>query len=239
MTAPAHASPEMWKFWLAFKKLCPSCQLGGIFAPKPGYHNYFNALPGSDYSKQLPQDKVKANRNYSSAIDLTMSLENMKKYSSRLLKSGKDPKDPRGNYLREFYGNANGDQYVDGWDFQANCPSSSDSSHLWHIHISILRKHANNPRAFRALLSILKGESVATWRAKEWLQAIPSAFAGKKPERPPVPTAPKVYHTVKAGQTLLGIAKAYKVTFETLQRLNPQKKGHWDDIQIGERIRVK
>jgi len=237
---PTNISREFWAFWLRFKALEKTAKLGGIYAGKAGYHNARRNLSGSDYSVgQYALDR-KGSSSYAAAIDLTLPLAQMKKYSTRLMKSGCDPKDPRGNYLREFYGNVDGNGYVDGWDFQSCTRVSSDSSHLWHIHISVLRAYTNDPAAFRALFSILRGESVTAWRVKEWALKVRSKFAGKPPaSKPPVVKATKVYHTVKAGQTLLGIAKAYKITYATLQKLNPQKKGHWDSLAIGEKIRVK
>lgn len=226
----ANTSDQMYQFWLDFKKLEPKAQLSGMFANKPGYHNTFNNLPANDYSKVGPKDKG-GRHNIAAAIDITLPLAQMKKYSSRLLKSGRDMKDNRGNFLREFYGNVDGNSYVDGWDFQAVCNVSSDDSHLWHIHVSILRSHVDNAAAYDALLSILRGETFAAYQKRH---------GGKAPAAPKPPAKPKpVFATVKAGNTLIGLAKAYKVTYAQLQKLNPQKKGHWDSLNIGERIRVK
>lgn len=158
----------MWQFWLDFQKLEPTCLLGGIYASKPGYHNYRDALPSSDYSVKLTLDK-QGPGDKAAAIDLTFPdaqsgrYETIMKYASRLLASGRDPNDPRGNYLREFYGQADSDTQVEGWDFQYLVVVTSDSSHLWHIHLSFLRAFLNDPEAFRAVLSILRGETVAQW----------------------------------------------------------------------------
>lgn len=169
----ARITDPMWQFWLAFKTIEPSVKLGGIFADKPGYHNTRAANNPKNYSvadfaldRQGPPDKA-------AAIDLTFPdaqasrYETIIKYSKRLLLSGKDMDDERGNYLREFYGQADADQAVEGWDFQRLITVSSDSSHLWHIHISVIRAYVNDPKAFRALFSILQGEPVAVWRARE------------------------------------------------------------------------
>lgn len=161
---PSAITNPMWNFWLAFKALEPSVRMGGIYANKPGYHNKRSNLPKSDYSVRLAADKT--GPNHAAAIDLSLPPAKMKVYSSRLLKSGKDMKDERGNYLREFYGTINGRSVV-GWDFQSVTASTSDTTHLWHIHLSFLRKYLNDPKAFRAVMSILRGESVASWRAKE------------------------------------------------------------------------
>ena len=159
---------EMWYFWTEFKKIEPTVELGGIYADKPGYHNTRAGNSPSNYSVVLPPDKLGPS-DKAAAIDLTFpnaqsgNYTTIAKYSSRLLKSGKDPNDPRGNYLREFFGNADSDTQVEGWDFYYATTSTSDSSHLWHIHISFLRKYVTSLTAMNAVLSILKGETYAEY----------------------------------------------------------------------------
>lgn len=41
--------------------------------------------------------------------------------------------------ITEWYGNVDGDQQVDGYDNISNRVASSDSSHLWHLHMSFDR----------------------------------------------------------------------------------------------------
>jgi len=85
------------------------------------------------------------------------------RYMSRIVASGKDADDPRLNGWREFYGQADGDNAVEGWDARYLVPVSSDSSHLWHIHGSVSRKYAADINVMKALLSVIKGESVEEW----------------------------------------------------------------------------
>lgn len=168
---PSRVTNELWYFWEEFKKIEPTVKLGGIYANKPGYHNTRAGNAAGNYSVVLPPDKLGPS-DKSAAIDLTFpdaqagNYKTIMKYSQRLLKSGKDLKDDRGNYLREFYGNADGSQYVDGWDFYYVRPATSDSSHLWHIHLSFLRKYVNNKVAMDAILSILRGETFAAYQAR-------------------------------------------------------------------------
>jgi hypothetical protein len=56
--------------------------------------------------------------------------------------------------VREFYGNVDGDQRVDGWDNVDNEPASSDSSHLWHWHLSIDRRHCANKALMERILAV-------------------------------------------------------------------------------------
>jgi hypothetical protein len=84
-------------------------------------------------------------------------------YTRRLIDSGKDPNDPRLNGWRECYGNADNDTYVEGYDFRYQCDVTSDSSHLWHIHLSENRDQTTSLDNKKALLSVLSGESLDRW----------------------------------------------------------------------------
>lgn len=233
MAKPAHTSDALWNFYLKFKKKEKTVKLGGTFAPKPGYHSYRSRLSADDYSRQLAADKV-GRSDICAAIDLTMPAAQMKKYSARLLASGKNRKDPRGNYLREFYGTVDGSK-VTGWDYQRVGYASSDNSHLWHIHISILRRYAADAKAMDALYSILVGESVTAWRLRNGIKAVVA-----KVTRKPVPKpAPKLYYKARPGDTLGGIAAKHRLTLGQLLKLNPQKKKNPNALDVAEKIRVK
>lgn len=139
----------------------------GIFANKSGYHNSRNNLKRtrpSDYSIQLAVDK-EGPGDLGSAIDLSFDsarlhgdYHNIAKWSQVLLNAGQR-KDPRAYPLREFQGNIDLDRDVEGWSFyRGHALTSSDKTHLWHIHLSIYRKYINDEAAMRSILSILKGE---------------------------------------------------------------------------------
>lgn len=165
---PSRITNELWYFWEEFKKFEPKVLLGGIYADKPGYHNTRAAnmlkYPGNysyaDYAldRQGPSDKA-------AAIDLTFpdaqagNYSTIAKYSNRLLLSGKDPNDNRLNVLREFYGNTDSDTEVEGWDYQAVRAATSDKTHLWHIHISVMRAYVTSKIAMDSILNVLKGIS--------------------------------------------------------------------------------
>jgi peptidoglycan hydrolase-like protein with peptidoglycan-binding domain len=174
--APARITAAMWALWQECQLIMGSAvTLGGIYAFKPGYHstrtdNQTN-WPGN-YSIQYKRDN-EGPADKSAAIDLTFPTAQtgnyaiIRVYGARLLASGRDMNDPRGNYLREFYGQADADSAVEGWDFQSLREVTSDVSHRWHIHLSIMRAYIANPAAMRAILSILRGETVTAWGAKE------------------------------------------------------------------------
>ncbi len=83
----------------------------------------------------------------------------------RFRASGKNPADPRLDGWREIYGQADGDTYVEGYDFHFDKEVTSDSSHLWHIHASEKRKYVASLRNKQNFLSVARGETVAQWRA--------------------------------------------------------------------------
>jgi hypothetical protein len=60
--------------------------------------------------------------------------------------------------VREFYGNVDGDKVVDGWDNVENEPASSDSSHLWHWHLTIDRRRLTDRALMQRILAIALGE---------------------------------------------------------------------------------
>jgi hypothetical protein len=54
-----------------------------------------------------------------------------------------------------WYGNDDGDNIVDGYNNVVNQVSTSDASHLWHLHLTLDRKLADNPTAISAVGDVL------------------------------------------------------------------------------------
>lgn len=139
---------------------------GGTTVFKPGYHgprDWMRKYHPSNYSIQLAKD-LKGPATKGSAFDWTFSdaqagnYETIAKFSRRLYKAGQDD-DPRAYPLREFQGNIDSDRTVEGWSYyRGHALTTSDTSHLWHIHFSIWRQYIDNIAAMRSILSILKGE---------------------------------------------------------------------------------
>jgi hypothetical protein len=71
-----------------------------------------------------------------------------------------------------WYGNVDGDNRVDGYDNIRNVLASSDSSHLWHLHITFNRWALAIKAVFDKLYNILMGLSV---------ESSPTAQAGGLP----------------------------------------------------------
>lgn len=170
---PDRITDEMWWLMGELLKLAPGSLNGGIYANKKGYHNTRAAndltWPGN-YSvrdavdREGPDDKA-------AAFDWTFpdaqagNYNTIALFSKRLLLSGQNPNDPRLDGWREFYGNADLDTEVEGYDFRYDRLASSDTSHLWHIHGSETRKYVTSFDNKVAMLSVLKGETVEEWRS--------------------------------------------------------------------------
>lgn len=170
---PARITDASWWFMQQMVALHAGTQNGGIYAAKPGYHNTRQGNKPSDYSvaefvadRRGPGDK-------SAGYDWTFTdaqagrYINIAVYSQRLLRSGQDRNDPRLNGWREFYGQADTDMQIEGWDFQKYSPTSSDPSHLWHIHLSELREYVGDRENKEKMLSVLRGETYQQYLASK------------------------------------------------------------------------
>jgi hypothetical protein len=166
---PARITDESWWLMEQLLSLQTGSQNGGIYANKPGYHNTRGANPAGNYSIRAPED-LGGPSDKAAAYDWTFpdaqngNYATISTYSKRLLASGQDPNDPRMDGWKEFFGQADNDGDVEGWDFRRDQSSSSDDSHLWHIHLSEDRDKVTSLDNKRAVLSVLKGETVAQWR---------------------------------------------------------------------------
>jgi peptidoglycan hydrolase-like protein with peptidoglycan-binding domain len=208
-------TPAEWWLWLHLQALERKTKLGGILARKSGYH-----APGSYNLKHFPKNYSIRDapdrtgpwwKDFASALDWTFPTAQagdfalIDRYTSRLLKSAQDAKDPRLDMvLVEFYGQADNDRAVEGWDERDEHAATSDSSHLWHIHMSFIRSECGDFWGMWALLTVLMGWSVAAWRA-----SLPAA------PKPPV---------VKPKPTPAGLPKV-TLGSRTLELKSPQMKG--------------
>lgn len=125
-----------------------------------GYHrsrawilsSVWSAYRDNDYSVEAGADQA-GDENWLCAIDFTpgdaAAMITVCQRLDTAVRAGLCPQ------LREWYGNVDGDQYVDGWDLLADRAATSDSSHLWHLHMSFLRGHAGDDHS--NLFAILTG----------------------------------------------------------------------------------
>jgi hypothetical protein len=166
---PSRITAASWWLMEQLQALQPGSRNGGIYANKPGYHNTRAANSANDYSVREPEDKGGPG-DKAAAYDWTFpdaqrgSYQTISRYSGRLLASGRDRNDPRLNGWREFFGQTDTDDDVEGWNFRHDRTTRSDRSHLWHIHLSEDRDKVTSMDNKRKLLSVLRGETVEQWR---------------------------------------------------------------------------
>lgn len=125
-----------------------------------GYHRARNELGASDYSVQAPADH-RGDGWAASAIDLSFGPAEMRVVTRRLIDSMRDKTDRRSDCIREVFGTLDG-HHVTGWNAYADAnrgvgPTSSDSSHLWHVHLSIFREFSGNVALMRGVADIING----------------------------------------------------------------------------------
>jgi hypothetical protein len=162
----------------------PSAVLGGIYASKPGYHNARNQVSGNDYSVQTPPDRL-GNGNAASAVDITWNSEaDIKTASSRLMDARNDP---RMYPIREFYGSEDGVN-VCGWDYYGDYPVTSDDSHLWHNHLSVLREFADDYAALQGVADVITGRKSTNSGGDDMPKMVQLSFAGELTISPGVDT---------------------------------------------------
>lgn len=134
---------------------------------RKGYHRSRRWILDSRYCTnrtysvmENEQNAHGGNINWVSALDLSLPTRLLLPACQRLdiaVRSGRLEK------VAEWYGNTDGDSRVDGYNNIYNRIATADNSHLWHVHISLLRGHANDNHA--DLFSVLTGVG---WDAADW-----------------------------------------------------------------------
>lgn len=180
------SNAQLDRFWTEFKAHEPSAKLGGIDADKPGYHEKRADIIArgdlDDYSISQVAADQRGSSYVASAIDITLPdgpNSKMTLYTGRLRTAALD-RDQRlyvrgGPTLREYIGTTNGTS-VECYVFTGGVPlgvgsdsgfdSGRSTSHLWHIHLSWIRQHAQDWAALDGVLSVMLGESLTSWQAR-------------------------------------------------------------------------
>jgi len=168
---PTRITAAMWRLWTAAREVIPGVKLGGIYAAKPGYHSSreenLARWPGN-YSIRLALDK-QGPADKAAAIDYTMSDAEMRR-RTRYLADAAARNDPRLAAVREFYGTLDSRTVYGRIKDSRTGPwraSAADNSHLWHIHISIFRAYVDRWDELSPVLSVLAGETLEQWRARQ------------------------------------------------------------------------
>ncbi len=165
-TPTVEYAPAAIKWLFAeWKKAAPSAQLSGIVGDSAhtfGYHRARNVLGGGDSSVQQADDRA-GDGWAASAIDVTMSDSDMRLVTGRFNRAFQ-ARDPRMAYVAEVGGTLDSNNTYTMYVYSGGT-GAWDSTHLWHVHVSIRRRYATSMDAMKAILSIVKGETVEQWRA--------------------------------------------------------------------------
>jgi murein L,D-transpeptidase YcbB/YkuD len=160
------ATPAVKTLAADWKKVYPSAKISGICPDRDhekrgGYHVGRAFQSGSNYSVVRPDDKGGPS-DASAAIDMTMNTGDMRLCTSRLVAVYQNPSDPRRKYINAFNGTLN-NRTAQRWDVYARKTKSATADHLWHVHLEVRRVYVNSATAMRAILSILRGDSLASY----------------------------------------------------------------------------
>lgn len=161
--------------WLAdeWEKLYGSAVLSGIVGDlahkiRGGYHISREDQPSDNYSVVRTDDKPgNGPSDRAAAIDMTMSTSDITKCHTRLREIWKNrDDDPRMKYINAWNGwDGQGD--AGRYDVVKGTVGTATSDHKWHIHLEIRRKYVNDMNAMRAILSMLKGETLAQFNGDD------------------------------------------------------------------------
>ena len=157
-TMTEYAPAAIQHMFDSLNAVIPQAIMAGIVGDSAhtyGYHRGRNYVGSNDYSVQTPPDK-KGNGEAASALDISWETAQWQYTVSQRLMNAKN--DSRMNPIREFFGSIDG-RNVCGWDYYGNYSVTSDDSHLWHIHISVLREYADNDAALQGVAAVMTGSS--------------------------------------------------------------------------------
>ena len=158
--------------WLAnqWEDVYGSAVLSGIVGDlahkaRGGYHISRQDQPSDNYSVIRADDKPgNGPSDRASAIDMTMSTSDIIKCHKRLRECWKNrDDDPRMKYINAWNG-WDGEGDAGRYDVVKGTIGTATSDHKWHIHLELRRKYVNDMNAMKAVLSMLRGESVSTYQ---------------------------------------------------------------------------
>lgn len=195
------APNDLYQIYEQIDPYYKTMKVGGVVGDAKhgsGYHLSSDDLRrrglAGDYSIQCPADKRGEGR-YAAGIDVTFgSLDEMIRCTQRMLAACR-ANDERVECVREVIGTINGRQ-VCGFNRVATGSGTrsrvgyvasgySDSSHLWHIHASILRDYVDDDNKMKGLAELLAGRPRGALGYKS-TSSKPAPAAPAAPSKAPV-----------------------------------------------------
>lgn len=177
--SPNAKTPDaIYSIFYHVKQKVPGARYGGGYTLKPGFHASVNDNLARWPSNYSIRDAINRREPHGvgRAVDITLSTSDMKRLTE-YLRAAVEKNDARLQPLREFFGTLNGSTvYGRAHDGPTTAwrSTSADSSHLWHIHLSIFTPYANDWEALAGIVSVLIGESWEAWMARKWGGSAPS-----------------------------------------------------------------
>lgn len=194
--------PNLFKMYGLLDPYLSSLRIGGIVGDTRhvaggGYHISREDLrshgQGGDYSIQAPADN-RGGSDYAAAIDLSLNPQQMVLVSKRLKKAF-DEDDDRIDCLREFIGTVD-NRNVCGWNRYRTgrrtgwySSGYSESSHLWHVHLSFFRDYCDDLEWIKAVAEVVAGLPAGTLTGKK---VTPGAASAPAPKPKPKPLDEKI-----------------------------------------------
>jgi hypothetical protein len=193
-----------------YKLIAPhlsSMRIGGVVGDAnhgSGYHISRSVLIAKgktgDYSIQAPADK-RGRADHASAIDITLSTAQMRLVTTRLRVACTD-NDPRIEPIREFIGSLDGrnvcgfNRYKTGRSVGWYPSGYSDSSHQWHVHVSVFRAYCDDANRMKGLAEVIAGVRAGEFG---WIDPTGAAVAPPPPRLPTYYVDPEKVSTVLLG----------------------------------------
>jgi hypothetical protein len=212
--------------WLAaeWAKLYRSAKFSGIVgdaahAARGGYHIGRAFQSKTNYSVTRADDKGGPS-NAAAAIDMNLNQGDMVTLHV-FLRGLFNAKDPRMKYINAWNG-WDGKGGAGRYDVVAHEVDSATSDHKWHMHLEIRRKYVQDMTAMRAILSMFRRESLATYQ--KGLNAVPVAAkpvtkpVAAKPAPKPVVVENKAPKFPLAASAYFGKSTKYNANVKQAQR---------------------
>lgn len=175
------AYPLLRELATGWEKIYPSAVCSGIVGDKAhqsrgGYHIGRAFQSRTNYSVVRADDRPGNGPNdAAAAIDMSMSRRDMILCTKRLQAVWSNRNDPRRKYLNAFNGWL-GTGHPTRFDVVAVRTEAASEDHTWHVHLEVRRRWVLTRAMVTAVLSALRGESVA-----EYLRSIGVTVVASKP----------------------------------------------------------
>jgi hypothetical protein len=169
------STSELDYFADEWEKIFPSAVCSGIVGDlahkkRGGYHISIEDQPSTNFSVTRKDDKAPPGdwpRNRASAVDMSMNKTDMKLCHTRLRNLWKNrATDPRAKYINCFNG-WDGTGTPGRYDMVDGSVEEASKDHEWHEHLERKRKYWNSRVATNAILSALRGETLAEYLGED------------------------------------------------------------------------